>query len=105
VGDRKVDDDVIGETLLWELRHGYGRPVLTFFTEVDTNTVHLDELVEYISERDATNPDLEEIVIELHHRALPALAEAEVIDYDWETNVVRYREGPRLENALSLLRK
>lgn len=97
------DDFVTIDRLLGELRHRYRRQILTFVEESDSETTHLDDLVEYLENRNDEPPASRRLTVILHHSALPALADAGLVEYDSQTNTVRNRDGSRLESALDLL--
>lgn len=98
-----LDDSSRIDTLLGELQYRHRRQVLTFFEESDANRAHIDELVEFIGDRDSNTSDPDSLAATLHHATLPALADTGFIDYDREEHTVRYREKPRVQRALSLL--
>lgn len=60
----------------------------------------LDDIVDYLAranEHSGDTMDREEIAIDLHHRHLPKLAEAEVIEFDPASGKIRYHGGERIE--------
>lgn len=98
-----VDDSRTLDTLFGELRHWYRRQILTFFSESERDTANLDELIEHLNARRDETSDPERLGVVLHHEALPALADAGLIEYDAEAHTIRYGENCWLESALDLV--
>lgn len=55
---------------------------------------------DFVHESSAGRSDRERVAIDLHHRHLPKLAEAGLIDYDERSATVVYRGDPLLESCL-----
>lgn len=73
--------------------------------EGEADPLHVEALAERLVARETTvarsseyERQVEQTVIELHHDHLPKLAEADVVEYDVEANLVRYREPPIVAN-------
>ena len=58
-----------------------------------------EELADHLLSQDATVDDRDHVHVTLHHRVLPALDDADVVDLDEQTNVVHYH-GDALVDAL-----
>lgn len=77
------------------LRTVAGRPETDF---------SLDALADRVTrERASAEADHEAVRVSLHHRHLPMLAEAGLLEYDHRANVVRCRSPDRVETLLSLV--
>ncbi|WP_458205625.1 DUF7344 domain-containing protein [Haladaptatus sp. NG-SE-30] len=65
--------------------------------------VRPDELVSHLIQEDTsvTPDDTTWVKLELHHKHLPKLAAAGVIDYDRRDETVRYHGGKTLEDAVA----
>lgn len=76
------------------------RDILVYFQNSPDNTASLQDITDKIcSQREISEP--QNIKIQLHHSALPKLADAGVIDYDTKSNFVRYQSTPDLERILN----
>lgn len=90
------------------LSHRYRRDVLRFVAEADDGTATVGELgahlVERAAERTDEPPRCDRIMNVLHHVHLPKLADADVVDYDARSQVVKYRQCDRLMDVLECVR-
>lgn len=81
------------------LSNDCSRAVVDYFRTSAENVASLEELVEYVTNRQTRSgydcPD--RVAVRLHHSELPRLADVGVVDYDPRTNVVRYRDHPIVE--------
>lgn len=77
------------------------RRVLYYLREHD-GTADVAELRGHLSER--TTADTAEISTTLHHRTLPKLVDCEVIDYDQNSEQVRYDGDPIVTELLNWIR-
>ncbi|WP_458189836.1 DUF7344 domain-containing protein [Haladaptatus sp. NG-WS-4] len=79
------------------------RHLLCYFAENSSVTATTDELVGHLIQEDtsATPDDTTWVKLELHHKHLPKLAAAGVIDYDRRDETVRYHGGKTLEDAVA----
>lgn len=84
--------DVVFEVLADEDR----RRVCLHLTQEDPQVITVDELVDGIAS-DRPEPERERLAIDLHHRHLPKLAAAGIIDYDARSNTARYWGQPTVE--------
>ncbi|KZN23109.1 hypothetical protein A4G99_16560 [Haladaptatus sp. R4] len=69
----------------------------------ETTTAELTELAAYIHETVETVSRPKQARITLVHIHLPKLAEHEIIDYDERSEIIRYRDGKRLEHLLEII--
>lgn len=76
------------------------RHVLEFFREREEPVATVEDIADYLVERDDGFDDQTEARIVLHHAALPKLSESVAFDYDHRTGVVRYRGPTRLDTLL-----
>lgn len=102
MGTVRLEDQFAVETvnqLLSALFIEYNRCVLNYFRDSSERVASLDELAEYVAERqrgcDADSP--EEVAIRLHHAGLPKLTDAGILDYDPRSKTVRCRDHPLIE--------
>jgi len=93
------------DTLFALLSDSRRRTILQVLAAESGETVDVDELIESIQTRSATATldDRESILLECHHTHFPKLVDAEVIDYDSQSETVRYHRHPHLEELLELL--
>ncbi len=56
-------------------------------------------------ETDPTQAAVDETAIALHHKQLPTLSDAAIIDYDFETGQATYTSHPAVEELITILRK
>ena len=77
-----------------------------------SEVVDLDDVIDYVvkqfdeGERDVSPNELrQELEIEFHHVHLPKLEVANVIDYDWRSRTVRYRDHRLVDRFLSVCRE
>lgn len=85
------------------------RYVLYYLNQTSDDVIHLEELVEQVatwhpdvSEEADADDQYQRVVIELHHKHLPALAETGIIDYDARSNTIKYWGLDHLEQHLDL---
>ena len=76
------------------------RQTLHFFDDREQGVATLEELADYLVERENRFEDTERAKVVLHHVALPKLADVGVLDYDPRTNTTRHRGHTRLESLL-----
>jgi hypothetical protein len=95
--------DIIMELLASRRR----RYCLSYFLGADSTDVDITGLVEYVSQRERTDPSLtdvnsqaEQLKIDLCHTHLPKLADAGLIEYDVDTGTVTYHSDPIVESFL-----
>lgn len=82
------------ETVFEVLADDERRDVCLYLMRLDTNAVCVEDLVEILADRDT---DRERLALDLHHRHLPKLADAGIIEYDSRSNTVRYWGQPTVE--------
>ncbi|MFB6143039.1 MAG: hypothetical protein ABEJ30_06820 [Halorientalis sp.] len=75
------------------LAHDRRRDVCLFLTRTDRSVVTVDELAAAL----AVDADRERLAVDLHHRHLPKLAAAGVVDYDPRSTTARYWGQPTVE--------
>lgn len=63
----------------------------------------VEDLADYILAHDCEVDDVDHVRIALHHRELPNLDDAGIIDYDARGNTVRYRGDSTTEDLLEYL--
>lgn len=70
------------------------RQTCLYLMHSDANVVTVDDLVEILADDDT---DRDRLAIDLHHRHLPKLADAGIIEYDPRSNTTRYWGQPTVE--------
>lgn len=104
VGDRSTD------ALISALADQRTRRVVAALESESVDVVELNDLVDSVvkAERES-DPDRDDaavhrkrVAIDLHHRSLPKLDDAGVLDYDPRSNTIRYRDGCRVSAYLDL---
>lgn len=88
------------DPLLSILRDPLRRQTVRFCASASDRVFEFDDLVDHLARGDWPSEGAmarEEIAIDLHHRHLPKLAEAEVIEFDPDSEVIRYLGCDRLE--------
>lgn len=98
--DCRADPDAVSR-LLSALSSEYNRHVLQYFRESGRTVTSLSELADYVTDRQADDTDGTRVAIRLHHVALPAFADAEVVEYDARSGTVRLQDLPAVEKRLS----
>jgi hypothetical protein len=80
------------------------RYVLSYLRDADSGGVDLSELAEWVATREVEREGdrLGTVKISLHHVHLPKLAGVGVLDYDAETNTVRYHDRPEHDRMVTL---
>lgn len=76
------------------------RRTVRFCVSASDQVLEFENLVDYLAgENGLTDDDRnrEDIAIDLHHRHLPKLAEAKVIEFDPTTGKIRYLGGELME--------
>lgn len=84
------------------------REVLQFFADRSSRQAGLDQLIEHLTERRAAGePPMERdrIALQLHHVHLPKLADIGVIEYDSDTDNLRYHPDDDLERYLEITQR
>jgi len=78
------------------------RSVLCVLRQEPKNTLEFDELVETLHADGSTegSADGREVALDLHHKHLPRLTDADVLTYDRKTETVRYESDADLESVL-----
>lgn len=69
--------------------------VVSFFQNYSGDSASVETLASILS--DPNDGDQERFTVELHHVALPTLAETGVITYDTEENIVKYHGHPEMD--------
>lgn len=88
------------DPLLSILRDPLRRRTVRFCASASDRMFEFDDLVDHLARGDGLSADArgrEEIAIDLHHRHLPKLAEAEVIEFDHHSGIIRYLGSDRIE--------
>nr|WP_317176075.1 hypothetical protein [Halovivax sp. KZCA124] len=99
LGDIPLSLDAILDILANERR----RALLEYLWEEPDNSGSFEEATRYtiakIGRKRGVQPNHDDILVDLHHRQLPKMVDAGVIDYDIRSQSIRYHENERLEEA------
>lgn len=81
------------------------RYVLEYLHEIEAESVTVDDIARFVREREGASTQATEtdVRISLYHSKLPQLAAAEVVEFDHETDTVRYAADPELESVLAVI--
>lgn len=90
------------ETVFTLLADGKRRALLQYFTDEDTDSAELAELVDHVHEEVEGVTAPRQVRIALIHIHLPKLAEHDVIEYDQQGHPVHYRGGTNLKALLEV---
>jgi hypothetical protein len=88
------------DPLLGILRDPLRRRTVRFCAPASDRPFEFDGLVDHLARGDGLTADSrtrEEIAIDLHHRHLPKLAEAEVIEFAPKSGIIRYLGSELIE--------
>lgn len=86
------------DELLRVLANYHCRIILSYFGDASDDVASVHDLVNEISKQD--HGGTEQITIQLHHSALPRLADVGAVDYDPRSRTVRYQGHPELEQLM-----
>lgn len=90
------------------LAHHRRREILRYLIENDSTAVSVDELVAELSGSDSRPGETDDggrdrLRTVLCHAHLPKLADHDVIEYDRQSETVRYRSHPALEDMVRFI--
>lgn len=85
------------------LSNRHNRAVCLYFRTTSTEVSSVDELVDFILERDERSEERIRVEVRLRIATLPNLEEAGFIDYDERSETVRYRGHETLESWLDCI--
>ncbi|APX95224.1 DUF7344 domain-containing protein [Natronorubrum daqingense] len=89
------------DELLTVLANHRCRRILWYFRESSTTVASVDDLVRALS--DYTSEDESQLVVQLHHSALPRLDELGVLEYDSRSRTVRYWGNSAVESMMDAI--
>lgn len=97
-----ADDNTLNQAfdLLRDQRQRYVLEIL--YTDPKT-VMSIDDLVDHVLNNDPTADDRDRVLITLHHKILPRLADTSVIDFDARTDTVRYHGSELVDNLLTVI--
>lgn len=111
MGGGEPDEEFI-DTVLELLTEARRRRICTALFASDDDVHSLGGLVDQVIERERGRTDVcvsdeyrKRLASDLHHRHLPKLAAAGVIDYDARSRTVRYRRSPIGDGIRELLER
>ncbi|WP_438267525.1 DUF7344 domain-containing protein [Haladaptatus halobius] len=90
------------ETVFKLLADAQRRALLRYFTDEDTDSAELAELVDHVHEEVDNVTAPRQTRIALIHIHLPKLAEHDIIEYDQREHTVHYWGGTNLEALLGV---
>lgn len=75
------------------------RCIIHFLQKAGTDRVSISDVVNHLQTQDATADEHEKLAVSLYHNHLPQLDTVGVVDYDRDSETVRY-DGDELVEAL-----
>ncbi|WP_135823293.1 DUF7344 domain-containing protein [Halorussus ruber] len=75
------------------------RMVVRYFRNSQDRVATITDLARYVANR-AEDADFEDVVVALHHKGVPSLVTADVIEYDAQTETVRFVGDERIFELL-----
>ena len=87
------------DLLLETLSHHRRRHIITYIVRSDKEIFYLDDFAQLIATQESKSPNdaapnHEEAKINLHHRHIPKLVDARILEYDPGSGEIRYRGIP-----------
>lgn len=102
-------DDRSIDTLVGALSDRRARYAVSWLESQSVNVFELDELADKVAKReveaelaDDVQDHRRRVAINLHHKNLPKLDDAAVLDYDPRSHTIRYWNDPRISTYLEL---
>lgn len=86
------------DELLTLLSDEYCRATIDYCRDSSEDVVSIGDIADELGRKGHSGAD--RIALQLHHSILPRLADADVVNYDAETNTTRYRGHAELEALL-----
>ena len=80
------------------------RAALYVLSETEDDAMFVVDLAQKVALFEDTSDDIETVLTELTHAHLPQMAAAGVVEYDDESNMVRYAGEDRVESLLGRLK-
>lgn len=109
-GNKNRDDNGNGvgsarlNRLLKAVAHQRRRNVLYVLEEKGEGVISLDDLADEIIADDLEFDDIDKVRLILHHRDVPKLAEAQLLEYDSRNGTIRYRGETKVEGLIEQIR-
>ena len=89
------------DEILRLLSNQYRRQTIRVLRKTPDEEVGFNELIDHLVQGTKANGDQrDQIIIQLHHNHLPKLRKQELIDYDPEAELVRYRPNQQVEAVI-----
>ncbi|WP_276300309.1 DUF7344 domain-containing protein [Halorussus lipolyticus] len=105
VSDEQAATGTELDRLFEVLADGHRRRVLAYLADTDDGVAAFSDLVEHVADDSAgESTDNERLAVSLHHTHLPKLADANVVEYDPRSEVVRYRGDGLVTDWVELAR-
>jgi hypothetical protein len=76
------------------------RAALYVVSETESDAMFVVDLAQKVALFEDTSDDIETVLTELTHAHLPQMAAAGIVEYDDESNMVRYAGDERIESLL-----
>jgi len=87
------------------LADGDRRRILAYLADTDDGVAAFSDIIEHVADDSAEeSTDKERVAVSMHHTHLPKLADANLVEYDPRSEVVRYRGGPAVSDWVELAR-
>jgi DNA-binding transcriptional ArsR family regulator len=105
VSDEQVATEAGLDELFEILADSHRRRILAYLADADDDVAAFSELIEHVADDSAgESTDKERLAVSLYHTHLPKLADANVVEYDPRSEVVRYRGGDVVSDWVELAR-
>ena len=76
------------------------REIIRILRESEADHVQTREIITHLQESDPTRNEEDRIAIAVHHNHLPKLAETDVVDFDSDSETIRYNDDELVETLL-----
>lgn len=97
-----MDDGTLNQA--FDLLGNQGRRYALESLHATTETVlSADDIADHLLAHDPDAGDRDSVLLELHHKILPRLANEGIVDFDARTDTVRYRGGELVDGLLATL--
>lgn len=78
------------------------RCIIRFLQDAETDPVSVCEVVNHLQKQDPTPDQHDKLAIALRHRHLPKLAGADALEFDSDSETVRYNSDELVETLLEV---
>ncbi|WP_227378574.1 DUF7344 domain-containing protein [Haladaptatus halobius] len=107
--DSSSSPDLSLDTIFDILSHSHRRYVLSYLSQTEDDLATVADLVAFVSNHESEDETSvqrtqdDAVRVAMHHNHLPKLDDAGVIEFDTQSETIRYWAHPRLERCLSVI--